>query len=190
MNIGLFFGSFNPVHNGHLIIANHILNETLIGKIWFVVSPLNPFKIDSYLLGESERLTLIDKAIEGDVRLMTSDIEFHLSRPSFTINTLSFIKEKYTDNEFSIIMGSDNFHNLNKWKEYESIIKNFRILIYKRTDLKIENQINANIEILNAPLLDISSTEIRDIIKKGKSIRYLVPETVREEIERNGYYKK
>lgn len=190
MNIGLFFGSFNPVHNGHLIIANHILNETSTEKIWFVVSPVNPFKIESYLLNENQRLALINKGITGDNRIVASDIEFDLPRPSYTVNTLSFIKEKYHGDDFSIIMGGDNFKDLDKWKDYETIIKNFKIIIYQRTDLNIENRLNADIDVLNAPLLDISSTQIRDIIKKGKSFRYLVPEAVRQEIEKNGYFKK
>ena len=190
MNIGLFFGSFNPVHTGHLIIANHILNETDLEKIWLIVSPLNPFKTDNSLLDEYARLDLVKAAIENDKRVIASDVEFQLSRPSFTINALNYLKENYPENKFSIIMGSDSFQSLHLWKNFESVISDYKILIYDRPGYKVENRMNAEIEILNAPLLNISSTEIRKLIKQGKSIRYLVPEKVREEIERNQFYKK
>jgi nicotinate-nucleotide adenylyltransferase len=190
MKIGLFFGSFNPIHIGHLIIANHILNEAGVEKIWFIVSPLNPFKTDTFLLNEHDRLNLIKETVQGDVRIIASDIEFQLPKPSFTVNTLAHLKENYPENKFLIIMGSDSFQNLDKWKNFEAIIDNHKILIYQRPGFEIKNKINAEIEILNAPLLDISSTEIRKLIKKGKSIRYLVPEKAREEIEKNYYYKE
>ena len=190
MQIGLFFGSFNPVHAGHLIIANHILNETGVNKIWFVISPINPFKINSELLDENARLSLVKRATEGDDRIAASDIEFQLPRPSFTINTLSFLKKNYPQDHFSIVMGSDNFRDLHKWKNYEDIIAAHKILIYSRAGFKVKNKFNADIEILNAPILDISSTGIRELIKKRKSIRYLLPEIVRKEIEEKGYYKK
>ena len=190
MDIGLFFGSFNPVHTGHLIIANHILNETGLEKIWLIISPLNPFKNDNSLLEEYARLDLVKAAIENDKTVVASDVEFQLSRPSFTINTLNYLKENYPENKFSIIMGSDSFQSLHLWKNFESIIRHYKILIYRRPGYEIENRMNAQIEILDAPLLEISSTEIRKLIKRGKSIRYLVPEKVREEIEKNQYYRK
>jgi nicotinate-nucleotide adenylyltransferase len=190
MNIGLFFGSFNPVHIGHLIIANYILNETELEKIWFVVSPLNPFKKDSFLLNEYHRLKLIKDAVKGDERIIATDIEFQLPKPSFTINTLVWLRENYPNDKFSIIMGSDSFQNIHKWKNFEAIIGNYKILIYRRPGFEIGNKVNAEMEVLNAPLLGISSTEIRELIKKGKSICYLVPEKVRQEIEKNQYYKK
>lgn len=190
MNIGLFFGSFNPVHTGHLIIANHILNETDLKKIWIIISPLNPFKTDNSLLDEYTRLELVKVAIGNDKRLVASDVEFQLSKPSFTINTLNYLKGNYPENKFSIIMGSDSFQSLHLWKNFESIIRHYKILIYRRPGYEIEKRINAEIEILNAPLLNISSTEIRKLIKHSKSIRYLVPEKAREEIERNQFYKK
>jgi len=190
MNIGLFFGSFNPVHTGHLIIASHILNETDLKKIWIIISPLNPFKTDNSLLDENARFELVKAAIENDKRFVASDVEFQLSKPSFTINTLNYLKENYSENKFSIIMGSDSFQNLHLWNNFESIIGENKILIYRRPGYEVENRINAEIEILNAPLLNISSTEIRKLIKQGKSIRYLVPEKVREEIEKNQYYRR
>jgi nicotinate-nucleotide adenylyltransferase len=190
MKIGLFFGSFNPIHTGHLIIANHILNETNLDKIWFVVSPINPFKINSDLLDERARLFLVNIAIQNDERIVASDVEFQLPKPSFTINTLLFLKDAYPDHEFSIIMGSDNFSDLDKWKDYEDIITNYKIFVYLRTGFEVKNKLNADVEVLHVPILDISSTEIRRLIKKGKSIRYLVSEMVRKEIEEKGYYKK
>jgi nicotinate-nucleotide adenylyltransferase len=190
MQIGLFFGSFNPIHTGHLIIANHILNETSLERIWFVVSPVNPFKINSDLLDERARLSLVNAAIQSDDRIAVSDAEFQLSKPSFTINALRFFKNAHPQHEFSIIMGSDNFNDLDKWKDYQAIISNYKILVYLRTGFDVKNKFDAHVNVLNAPILNISSTEIRQLIKGGKSIRYLVPEAVRKEIEKNGYYKK
>src|SRR5215213_8358810 len=132
MKIGLYFGSFNPIHNGHLIIANHILNETDLNKIWFVVSPQNPLKQSTTLLNSYDRLHLVRKAIENDDRVKASDIEFHLPKPSYTATTLAYLKEKYPEHEFSIIMGSDSFQNITKWKNYETIIQNNELIIYKR----------------------------------------------------------
>ena len=183
MNIGLYFGSFNPIHTGHLIIANHVLNETEIKRIWFVVSPQNPFKINQFLLNEYERFQLARLALEKDSRMKAINIEFNLPKPSYTINTLAYLKEKHPQEKFSIIMGSDSFVNLNKWKNFEEIITEYRICVYKRRGFEIENKINANLTILDAPLIQISASQIRELIKKKKSIRYLVPEEVREEIE-------
>lgn len=190
MKIGLYFGSFNPVHVGHLIIANHILNETDLQRIWFVVSPQNPFKQSSTLLNEYDRLHLLKKATEEDNRMRVIDIEFNLPKPSYTATTLVHLEEKYPGNEFSLIMGSDSFQNLHKWKNVESIINNYSIYIYERPDFPIENKINARIRVLKAPLLQISATQIREAIRDGKSVRYLLPDNVREEIEKGGYYKK
>jgi nicotinate-nucleotide adenylyltransferase len=190
MNIGLYFGSFNPIHVGHLIIANHILNEQNIDKVWFVVSPLNPFKNADTLMNEYERYHLVQKAIEHDVRLRASDIEFSLVKPSYTVHTLAYLEEKYPDHTFSIIMGSDGFQNLDKWKNSEMIIKNYSIIIYKRPGFEVNNKLNAKITTLNAPLLEISSTHIRELIRAGKSIKYLVPASVEEEILASGFFKK
>lgn len=190
MKIGLFFGSFNPIHTGHLVICNHILNETPIQKIWFIVSPQNPFKTNSSLLDEKARLLLVRTAVKNDKRLEASNIEFGLPKPSFTINTLHFLAKKHPKHQFSIIMGSDNFQELSKWRDYKEIIRDYKIWVYTRTGAKIQNKIKADIEVLDAPLLDLSASGIRELVKRGKSIRYLVPETVQKMIERKGYYKK
>lgn len=189
MKIGLYFGSFNPVHIGHLIIANHMVNNYPLQQVWMVVSPQNPFKKSTSLLNEFHRLHFIQSSIEGEARLKASSVEFKLPKPSYTIDTLTYLTEKYPEHEFSIIMGSDSFCNLSKWKNYELLIKNHQIYIYIRPGFEVENSIGANIEIVQAPLLEISSTRIRELIKEGKSIRYLVPDVVNEEILNNGYYK-
>jgi nicotinate-nucleotide adenylyltransferase len=190
MNVGLFFGSFNPIHTGHLIIANWVLNETRIEKIWIVVSPQNPFKQEQDLLSDVDRLALVQKAVAEDRRIEVSDVEFQLPKPSYTSRTLSIFREKFPGNTFFLIMGSDSFQDLHKWKDFESIVSNHRILIFQRPDFKVNNNINAQIDILKAPLLEISSTNIRGLIRNAKSIRYLVPDKVREEIESKQYYKK
>jgi nicotinate-nucleotide adenylyltransferase len=190
MKVGLYFGSFNPIHTGHLIIVNHILNESDLQKIWLIVSPQNPFKQSETLLNEYDRFHLVQKAVEDDTRLRASDIEFTLPRPSYTVHTLTYLKEKYPDHQFTLIMGSDSFQNLGNWKNAEVIIKHYPIIIYKRPGFEIENKLNAKIHVMNAPLLEISATYIRELIKNGKSIRYLVPPGVEQEIAASGFFKK
>jgi nicotinate-nucleotide adenylyltransferase len=189
MIIGLYFGSFNPVHVAHLIIANHVLNETKIERIWFVVSPQNPFKEESNLLNEYHRLELVRLATEDDVRIKASDIEFGLPKPSYTSATLAYLEEKYPEHEFCIIMGSDSFQNLHKWKNAEIIIKNYDVYIYQRPGFDTTNVTGVRATLLNAPLLQLSATQIRRYIKEGKSVRYMLPDKVLEEIEKGGYYK-
>ena len=189
MKIGLYFGSFNPIHIGHLIIAINAINTTLLDQVWFILSPQNPHKNSSTLLNENHRLSLIKLAIENESKLKASNIEFKLPRPSYTIDTITYITEKYPADEFAIIMGSDSFNNLPKWKNFELLIKNTTLYIYERPNFKIDNYLKAKIYILNAPLLEISSTHIREMIKKGKSIRYMVPDVVKDEIDNNNYYR-
>ena len=190
MKIGLYFGSFNPIHTGHLIIANHLLNETDIEKIWLVVSPQNPFKKETGLLNEYHRLHLVRLATEDDSRIKASDIEFGLPKPSYTVNTLAYLAEKYPGYEFCIIMGSDSFQNLEKWKNAEVIVKNYPIYVYMRPGFPINNQMRAQLHVAEAPLLEISATQLRNTIMEGKSIRYMVPDKVLEEIKRGNYYRK
>ncbi len=190
MRIGLYFGSFNPVHTGHLIIASHILQHTGVQQVWFVVSPQNPQKKSATLLNEYHRLYLVQLAVEGSTDLRASDVEFHLPRPSFTIDTLTYLQEKYPMHQFSVIMGSDSFQNLRSWKNYAQILQHYQVIVYQRPGFEIgPEEKNPNIIILKAPLLEISSTHIRESIREGKSIRYLVPDSVMNEIERNSYYK-
>ena len=189
MKIGLYFGSFNPVHIGHLIIANHAVNETGLNQVWFVVSPQNPFKQSASLLNEYHRLHLIKSAIDGENNLRASSVEFNMPKPSYTVDSLAYLKEKHPEHKFSILMGSDGFQNLNKWKNYEVIVANHSIYIYKRPGFEVTETFGATIHVLDAPLLEISSTHIRELIKNKKSIRFLVPDIVKEEIELAGYYK-
>lgn len=189
MKIGLYFGSFNPVHHGHLIIANHMVQSTNLNQVWFVLSPQNPLKPAAGLLNEYHRLYLIKAAIDGEKQLRASDIEFKLPKPSYTIDTLTYISEKFPQHEFSIILGSDSYQNLKKWKNYQQLLKTADFYIYVRAGFeKIPEYNGAQTHIVEAPLLQISATHIRNILKAGKSIRYLVPDVVKEEIARNRYY--
>ncbi|SJZ65233.1 nicotinate (nicotinamide) nucleotide adenylyltransferase [Sediminibacterium ginsengisoli] len=189
MKIGLYFGSFNPVHTGHLIIASHIANHTDLDQVWLVVSPQNPLKPSAVLLNEYDRLHLVRLAIENDPQLKVSEIEFKLPRPSYTIDTLIHLQEKYPKHTFSVIMGSDSYQNLPRWKNASLLMNQYRIIVYMRPGFPVEETEGVNLVQLNAPLLDISSTIIRNTIKSGKTIRYLVPDNVRAEIESNHYYK-
>jgi nicotinate-nucleotide adenylyltransferase len=190
MKIGLYFGSFNPIHNGHLIIAQHFLEETDLEKIWFVVSPQNPFKQNHSLLNEYHRLFLVQKAIEGESNMKAVDIEFSLPKPSYTIDTMTYLEEKYPEHQFCIIMGSDSFQNLEKWKSGSLIMTRYPIYIYVRSGFEVDQKkITENIIVLKAPLLDISASLIRKKIGEGKSVRYLIPDSVNEEIVNAGYYK-
>lgn len=188
MNVGLYFGSFNPIHNGHLIIASHILAESMLDEIWFVLSPQNPEKINHRMLNENHRLHLLRLAIEDERRFRASNIEFGLPKPSYTANTLIHLQEKYPKNHFSIIMGSDSYNNISNWKNASFIINNFSIFVYNRLEHPLYTT-NKNVIKINAPFLDISASLIRKKIKDNKSIRYLVPDAVLEEIEKNAYYK-
>ncbi|MEO6219415.1 MAG: nicotinate (nicotinamide) nucleotide adenylyltransferase [Ginsengibacter sp.] len=188
MEIGLYFGSFNPVHNGHLIIANYVATFTLLDQLWFVISPQNPLKTQTSLLKEQHRKHLIDLSIEGEKKLRTSNVEFKLPKPSYTIDTIQYLVERYPKHSFSIIMGSDSFSNIKKWKNYELLLKNYHIYIYKRPGFEITNISPGNITVLPAPLLEISSTHIREMLRNGKSIRFLVPDIVKEVIDSQQYY--
>ena len=190
MKIGLYFGSFNPVHNGHLIIAKHVINNTDLKQVWMVISPQNPLKKSNSLLNKYDRLNMVQSALEGETKIKASTIEFNLPTPSFTIDTLAYLKEKHKQHQFSIIMGSDSFTNIKNWKNYEMIIKNYEIYIYQRSGYPIQNTEESIVNKLEAPLIEISSSAIRKIIKDGKSIRYLVPDVVDQQIKENKYYNK
>jgi nicotinate-nucleotide adenylyltransferase len=190
MKIGLYFGSFNPIHHGHLIIASYILNNCPVDQIWFVVSPQNPLKPAAGLLNEYHRLHLVQLAVEEVGNMRASDIEFKLPRPSYTIDTLTYLHEKYPTYQFSVIMGGDSFKNISHWKNHEVLLANYELYVYRRPGFELQiSSKKPNIHLIEAPYLEISATQIRENIKKGKSIRFLVPERVREEIEHNGYYR-
>lgn len=190
MKIALFFGSFNPIHIGHLIIATHILNHTPCNKVWFVVSPHNPFKQQSNLLNEYDRLHLVQLCIEKNDDMDACSIEFSLPKPSYTIDTLVYLKEKYPTYEFSLIMGTDNILNIHKWKNYNQIITNYDIWVYQRhSDDNTNIETYSRVKYINGPLLDISSTYIRNSIKIGNSIRYLVHDKVYDYIIENNLYR-
>lgn len=187
--IGLFFGSFNPVHIGHMIIANHMAQSTDLDQIWLVVSPQNPFKDKKSLAKDRDRFNLVHMAIGENSKLMASDIEFNLPKPSYTIDTLTYLYEKYPDKTFSLIMGGDNVPTLSKWKNSELLLERYKIYVYNRPGINLGLLAeHKNIIVVDAPLLDISSTYIRKLINEKKSIQYLVPDVVRKEIESSNMY--
>lgn len=188
--VGLYFGSFNPIHIGHLIIANHVLNFTPVEEVWFVISPQNPFKKKENLIDSYDRLALVEAATADNPRLKPCTIEFNMPTPSYTVDTLAYLKEKYPDYSFSLIMGSDNLVNFHKWKNHEVILKYYNIIVYLRPGYtKVPFLNHKSVKVLKAPLLEISSSYIRKLIKMGKSIRYLVPDSVYREIINSSLYK-
>lgn len=184
MNIGLFFGSFNPIHNGHLLIASQIVEFSDLDKIWFVVSPQNPLKKKSSLLNEYDRLHLVELAIGNDDRFVASNVEFSLPKPSYSIDTLAYLKDKYPEHNFSLIMGGDNLATLDKWKNYEAILKYYQVYVYTRPGYSMESVLTSHpsVHILQFPQMDISASYIRKCVADGISIRYLVADAVREYI--------
>ena len=188
-HIGLFFGSFNPIHVGHLIIANTMVELSDLDKVWFVVSPQNPFKPAKGLLHEFDRYDMVGAAIADNHKLEASDVEFHLPRPSYTIHTLRYLSEKFPDKKFSPIIGEDNLGDFNKWKEPEAILAQFGLYVYPRPNsLTTALHNHPNVKIVKAPMMDISATFIRQCIRDRKSIRYMVPDVVEEIIQRKGFY--
>ena len=184
MKIGLYFGSFNPIHTGHLIVAQQLLSQAGLDKVWFVLSPQNPFKQNQHLLPEDQRLQLLQQAIENNDVFTVSDVEFHLPRPSYTIDTLNHLAELFPEHTFSIILGSDNLEQFTQWKEYETILKNYKVLVYTRGAIDEKWEQYRNIILFDVPYIHISATYIRHLVKSGKSIRYLVPEAVEDEINK------
>lgn len=193
MKIGLYFGTFNPIHIGHLIIANHIAENSSLDQIWLVVTPHNPLKQKSSLLHDYQRLHMAHLACEDYEKIKPSDIEFKLPQPNFTINTLTYLQEKYPNYEFSLIMGEDNLNSLQKWKNYEQILQNHTIYYFPRLhsgalDRQFVN--HKNIIKIDALVMEISSTFIRESIKNNKNIKPLLPEKVWEYVIHNNFYKK
>jgi nicotinate-nucleotide adenylyltransferase len=192
MKIGLFFGSFNPVHIGHLAIANYMIEFTEIEQLWFVVSPQSPFKQKVSMLGAYDRVEMLHQAIGYNyTKYKVSEIELSLPQPNYTINTLVNLKEKHLNHEFFLIMGEDNLESFQKWKNWEQIIENYKLLVYKRPNCNKNTLLNhTNVTIVDAPLMEISSSFIRNSIKEKKDIRFFLPEKVFELIDKMNFYKK
>jgi nicotinate-nucleotide adenylyltransferase len=189
MKIGLFFGSFNPIHLGHLIIGNTMATHTDLKEVWFVVSPQNPFKKNKGLLHEFDRLTMVEKAIADNTKLKASDIEFNLPKPSYTIDTLTILAEKYPQHEFVLIMGEDNLVQFENWKNHDKILEFYKLYVYKRPNTAPHNfKEHPSVSFIEAPLLDISATYLRKCLKEGKSIKYMVTEEVEEYIRWKKFY--
>lgn len=187
--IGLFFGSFNPIHIGHLIIANYMANFTELDEVWFVVSPQNPFKEKKSLGNMYDRLEMVNLAIEGLEKLRASDIEFNLPQPSYTIDTLVYLREKYPNKDFVLIMGEDNLAGLLKWKNADIILRDYRIIVYPRPgydggDLKN----HPSVTMTDTPVMELSSTFVRKAIKENKNIKFFTPDKVIEFIDKKGLY--
>lgn len=190
MKIGLFFGSFNPIHVGHLIISNYMANFTELDQVWLVVSPHNPLKNKSELINMYDRLEMAKLATETAQNIRVSDVEFKLPQPSYTIDTLTHLKERYPEHQFTLIMGSDNLASLKKWKNYELLLRDYRILIYPRPGFEgLELAGHPSVTITTTPLMEISSTFIRRAIKEGKSVQFIVPDKVLEFIESKSLYR-
>ncbi|MBX9807924.1 MAG: nicotinate-nucleotide adenylyltransferase [Flavobacteriaceae bacterium] len=193
MKVGLYFGTFNPIHIGHLIIANHVAEYSGLDQIWMVVTPHNPLKKKDTLLDDYQRLQLVFLATEDYPKIKPSDIEFKLPQPNYTVNTLAHLEEKYPQHTFSLIMGEDNLKSLHKWKNYDIILQNHEIYVYPRISSGEDNltfKNNPKIHFIDAPIVEISSTFIRQNIKNKKNVRPLLPEKVWEYIDHNNLYKK
>src|SRR5258706_7257138 len=189
MKIGLFFGSFNPIHTGHLNIANVMAENTGLEKVWFIVSPQNPLKPSKGLLHEFDRYDMVKAAIADNYKFEVSDIEFHLPKPSYTIHTLAHLREKHPDQEFTLIVGEDNLENFTKWTNHDQILEQYGVYVYPRPHVtNSELKRHAQVTMVDALLLDISATYIRNCVKNNKSIRYLVPEVVEQMIRSKQFY--
>jgi nicotinate-nucleotide adenylyltransferase len=189
MKIGLFFGSFNPIHIGHLVIANTMATSTDLEQVWFIVSPQNPFKKNNALLHEFDRYTMVERAIADNHKLKVSDIEFSLAKPSYTIDTLTVLADKYPEHEFVLIMGEDNLVQFEKWKNFEKILEFYKIYVYPRPNTPQHNYSHhTSVKFVEAPLLDISATYIRKRLQEHKNIKYLVTEPVEAFIELKKFY--
>tara|TARA_B100000900_G_scaffold162668_1_gene138149 strand:- start:2729 stop:3316 length:588 start_codon:yes stop_codon:yes gene_type:complete len=189
--IGLYFGTFNPIHVGHLIIANHMANYTDLDEVWFVVSPHNPFKNKNNLLDDYARLEMVHRAVKDFDKLRVSDIEFSLSQPSYTANTLAYLGEKYPGKTFSLIMGGDNLNTFHKWRNYEYILEHHELYVYPRLATmpgSLDNHEKVN--LVGAPIMQISSSFIRNAIKANKDVRPMLPPHVWECIDEMNYYGK
>ena len=190
MKIGLFFGSFNPFHIGHKVIGSHLTQFTDLNRLWFVVSPQNPLKQKSSLLDQNHRYQIIYREIDKDVNLSVSNIEFSLPQPSYTIDTLIHLSEKYPNYKFVLIMGSDNLQNIHKWKNYNEILDNYQIYVYPRNNYEV-NEFHKNVTVIkDVPKMEISASFIRNAIKMGKDVSSLIPQKAFNYIEEMNFYKQ
>jgi nicotinate-nucleotide adenylyltransferase len=181
MRIGLFFGSFNPIHQGHLILSQFILNQTDLAEIWFVVSPQNPLKSMADLFPEDDRLEMVKLAIKDQDQFKACDVEFDMPRPSYTYNTLLELGEKYPKYEFVLILGSDNLQHFDKWKDHEKILLDYDLIVYNREhNPGGDFAKNQKVRLLKGPMLNISSTQIRSYMRLGRSVKFMVPKEVEE----------
>lgn len=191
--IGLYFGTFNPIHIGHLIIANHMVEFGELDEVWMVVTPHNPLKKKSTLLDNHHRVALVDIALEHYPKIKSSKIEFDLPQPNYTVNTLAVLEEKYPKQQFCLIMGEDNLKSLHKWKNYEVILERYHIYVYPRIsgEVKVSASVSASNSIsrVAAPIMELSSTFIRKAIKDGKNIRPMLPQNVWEYLDEMNFYK-
>ncbi|UOB19190.1 nicotinate (nicotinamide) nucleotide adenylyltransferase [Abyssalbus ytuae] len=191
--VGLYFGTFNPIHIGHLVIANHLAEYSDMNEVWFVVTPQSPFKTKKTMLDNNQRLEMVFRATEDYTTLKPSNIEFGLPQPNYTVNTLAYLEEKYPDYEFALIMGEDNLKSFHKWKNYDVILQNHDIYVYPRisggtTETRFND--HSRIHFINAPVMEISSTFIRNAIKEGKNVRPLLPYPVWKYLDEMNFYKK
>lgn len=188
--IGLFFGSFNPIHIGHMAIANYFVEFTDLDQLWFVVSPQNPLKPRGSLLADYHRLQLVDEAIGNSPLFRSSKIEFELPKPSYTIDTLTYLSDKYPDNKFILLIGADNLQSFHKWKNYQVILDEYEIMVYPRPGYpKDYPHLQGNIRIIDAPLMEISSSFIREAIHQGKDVGFFMPKAVSDYIQEMHFYK-
>ena|ERR1700752_3356306 len=190
MHVGLFFGSFNPIHVGHMVLANYMASFTDLKEVWFVVSPHNPLKKKASLLHQNQRLHMVNLAIGDNTHFKSSNIEFSLPQPSYTVNTLAHLKEKYPKHNFSLIIGEDNLEYFSKWKNYEEILKKHKLYVYPRPNCKPDEFKNhPNVVMTDAPLMDVSSTFIRNAIKDKKDVSCFMPLPVWQYIDEMSFYK-
>jgi nicotinate-nucleotide adenylyltransferase len=204
MKIGLYFGTFNPIHVGHLVIANYMAEFTDLDQVWLVVSPHNPLKEKSTLLADHHRLALVQVAIEDNDNLRASDIEFKLPKPSYTVTTLTHLKERYPQHEFALIMGEDNLRTLHKWYNHEYLLKNHRIYVYPRVltiqeeaevqeiGMQTKNAFSEHENVIicdDAPVMKVSASFIRNAIRDKKDVRYLLTDPVQKYIDEMNFYK-
>lgn len=187
--IGIFGGSFNPVHNGHIMLAQYLAQHSHLDEVWLTLSPQNPLKISNSLLDDNHRLAMLNLAIESYPLLKVCDIELEMPRPSYTINTLDELSRRYPDYRFNVVIGGDNWNIIDRWKDYQRIINEYGVVVYPRPGYELSSINYSNVVVVEAPLADISSTEIREAFANGKEARHLIPQKVAEYIIKHDLYK-